>query len=352
MAVLTDFDNFRDPRLCVVVPCYNEEEMLPSFFAAVTPALEDATAGEWAIVCVDDGSRDATFATIEAWHRRDRRIRGIRLSRNFGHQAALSVGLACARGQYIGVMDCDMQDPVEVLVELYYASVRDELDVCYGIRSKRDAPLLLRAAYSVFYRIINKTASHEWPRNVGDFCVMSARCQRTLLALPEQSRMLRGLRSWVGFRQSGISYDRPARLRGTSKYNISRLTALALQGLISFSHVPLRLATVMGVGMGLLSLLFGLLVLINRLLPTFTLFGYWVGTSPGIATLVVFLAFTLSVLFICLGIVGEYLIVLLQEVKRRPAAIIASVVGELQPLPTSYSLIQAATPALERSAVR
>ena len=352
MAVLTGFDELTVPRLCVIVPCYNEEDMLPSFLATVTPALEQATDGEWTIVCVDDGSRDATFETIETWHRSDHRIRGVRLSRNFGHQAALSVGLACAHGEYIGVMDCDMQDPIEVLIELYRACVRDDLDVCYGIRSKREAPLLLRAAYSIFYRIINKTASHEWPRDVGDFCVMSARCQRTLLALPEQSRMLRGLRSWVGFRQSGIRYDRPARLHGTSKYNISRLTALALQGLISFSHVPLRLATVMGVGMGLLSLAFGFLILINRLFPTFTLFGYWVGTSPGIATLVVFLSFTLSVLFICLGIVGEYLIVLLQEAKRRPAAIIASVVGDLRPLAASFSLITAAAHTPERSAAR
>lgn len=343
MEVKTDHDDFRDPRLCVVVPCYNEEDMLPSFLAAVTPLLDQATGGEWAIVCVDDGSRDATCVTIEAWHRRDRRICGVSLSRNFGHQAALSVGLACARGRYIAIMDCDMQDPIEVLIELYRACMRDELDVCYGIRAKREAPLLLRAAYSVFYRVINKAADHEWPRDAGDFCVISARCQRALLALPEQSRMLRGLRSWVGFRQSGIAYNRPARLHGTSKYNVPRLMALALQGLISFSHVPLRLATVMGVGMGFFSLLFGTLILINRLLPQFTVFGYWIGASPGIATLVVFLAFTLSVLFICLGIVGEYLIVLLQEVKRRPTAIIASVIGELQPHSLAYSIFHATT---------
>src|SRR5215510_4071021 len=116
-------------RLCVVIPCYNEEDMLPKLFAAITPVLEQATGGEWAILCVDDGSGDASFATIEDWHRRDRRICGIRLSRNFGHQAALSVGLAYAHGQYVGIMDCDMQDPIEVLIELYRTCVRDELDV-------------------------------------------------------------------------------------------------------------------------------------------------------------------------------------------------------------------------------
>ena len=338
--------------LSVVVPIYDERETLPELGRRLVGAVARLGFDAEEFILVSDGSRDGSEGIIRGMVARDPRFRGVFLSRNFGHQAALSVGLACARGEYIGVMDCDMQDPVEVLLELFRACVRDDLDVCYGIRSKREAPLLLRAAYSIFYRIINKTASHEWPRDVGDFCVMSARCQRTLLALPEQSRMLRGLRSWIGFRQSGIRYDRPARLHGTSKYNISRLTALALQGLISFSHVPLRLATVMGVGMGFLSLVFGFLILINRLFPTFTLFGYWVGTSPGIATLVVFLSFTLSVLFICLGIVGEYLIVLLQEAKRRPAAIIASVVGDLRPLTASYSLITAATHTLAKSVAR
>src|SRR5262249_36315863 len=163
------------------------------------------------------------------------------------------------------IMDCDLQDPPEVLLELYKKCVREGIDVCYGVRGRREAPFLLRAAYSVFYRIINKAADHEWPRDAGDFCVMSARVQQSLLSLPEQSRMLRGLRSWLGFRQAGISYDRPARLRGTTKYNIPRLITLALQGLISFSHIPLRIASFMGLGMGLFAICFGALVLINRL---------------------------------------------------------------------------------------
>jgi len=335
------------PRLCIIVPCYNEEEMLAEFFEAVTPALEEATDGEWAIVCVDDGSRDSTSAVIARWHRRDARISGVRLSRNFGHQAALSVGLAYARGDYIGIMDCDLQDPPDVLVELYRACLRDELDVCYGVRGRRDAPWFLRAGYSAFYRIIQRAADHAWPRDAGDFCVMSARCQQALLALPEQSRMLRGLRSWVGFRQAGITYDRPARLRGESKYNLGKLTALALQGLISFSSIPLRLASLMGMAMGVFSVVFGVLVLANRLFPRFTLLGYWVGANPGTATLLVFLSFTLSVLFVCLGIIGEYLVLLLQEIKRRPAAIVASVVGDMRPYDSAYGLLDAtAQPSL------
>ncbi|MGD0296893.1 MAG: glycosyltransferase family 2 protein, partial [Bryobacteraceae bacterium] len=338
------------PSLCVIVPCYNEQEMLPAFFAKVLPALEQATEGRWTVLCVDDGSSDSTFATINEWHARDRRVSGLRLSRNFGHQAALSVGLAYARADYIGIMDCDLQDPIEIMVELYRACMAEGLDVCLGIRRKRDAPVLLRAAYSVFYYIIQRTADHDWPRDAGDFSVISERCQRALLALPEQSRMLRGLRSWVGFRQSGIPYDRPARLHGTTKYNLRKLTALALQGLISFSTIPLRLASIIGISMGFLSVLFGVLILINRLFPRFSVLGYWVGANAGTATVLVFLAFALSVLFVCMGIVGEYLIVLLQEIKKRPAGIVAAVVGDVRPQEAAYGLLEATNPPAAWSA--
>src|SRR5712692_4735764 len=327
--------------LCVIVPCYNEEEMLPAFFAAVVPELEETTHGRWTILCVDDGSRDSTFATIASWHQRDQRITGVGLSRNFGHQAALSVGLAYAEGEYIAVMDCDLQDPVKVLSELYRTCTRDKLDVCFGIRESREAPLWLRIAYSAFYRIAHNMADHEWPKDTGDFCVMSARCQRTLLALPEQSRMLRGLRSWVGFRQAGILYQRPARVHGRSKYNLGRLISLALQGLVSFSTIPLRLASLIGMGMGLFSIVFGIVVLVNRLFPSITVLHFWVGASPGVATVLVFLSFTLSVLFICLGVIGEYLSVLLQEIKGRPAAIVASVVGDIWLHDSAYKLREA-----------
>ena len=315
--------------------------MLPAFFRAVAPALEKATGGNWAIVCVDDGSRDQTFRLIAEEHVRDARVRGVRLSRNFGHQAALSAGLAYGRGEFLGIMDCDLQDPVEVLVELYQTCLRDHLEVCFGVRGKRDAPLFLRIAYSVFYQIINRASEHEWPRNAGDFCVFSARCQKTLLALPEQSRMLRGLRSWVGFRQAGITYARPARLHGVSKYNVRRLVALAVQGLISFSNIPLRLASLMGVGMGFFSIVFGILVLINRLFPKFSVLGYRVGDNGGVASMLIFLAFTFSILFLCLGIVGEYLVVLLHEIKNRPTAIVDSVVGDIRPYPVAYAMLSA-----------
>ena len=316
--------------LSLVVPCYNEEEMLPAFFEAVVPQLEAATKGSWQIVCVDDGSRDNTFAIIARRHVADPRIVGVRLSRNFGHQAAVSVGLAFAAGDYVGVLDCDLQDPVEVLVELYRKARAEDLDVCYGVRARRDAPLFLRLAYSLYYRIIERLAEHHWPRDAGDFCVMSARCHKVLLSLPETSRMMRGLRSWVGFKQEGLPYDRPKRLHGSSKYNIARLSVLAMQGLIAFSNIPLRLASIVGLVMGAFSMFFGVLVVVNRFFPRLTIVGYWVGANPGVTTVLCFLALVFSILFVSVGIIGEYLGVLLREVKRRPTAVVESVLGGLE----------------------
>jgi len=353
MAMVIDHDSSANTSLCIIVPCFNEEEMLPAFFDTVIPRLEQATGGLWKILCIDDGSHDSTFAIIADWHQRDSRVAGIRLSRNFGHQAAVSVGLAFARGAYIGILDCDLQDPVDVLVKLYETAIADQLDVCYGVRGKRDAPLLLRAAYSLFYRIADRLADHQWPKDAGDFCVMSERCQRVLLSLPEHSRMMRGLRAWVGFRQAGVKYDRPARLHGESKYSLHRLWALAMQGLIAFSSVPLRLASIVGLCMAGFSVLFGVLVLINRLFPRFSLLGYWVGANPGIATILVFGALITSVLFLCVGIMGEYMIVMFQEIKRRPTAVVDTVLGGLAKHESATQVNALAVDALvERETVR
>ncbi len=270
-------------KLCLVVPCYNEEDALPVFFRTVIPALQTATDGAWQIICVDDGSSDGTFEIVTAQHRLDTRVTGLRLSRNFGHQAAVSVGLAFARGDYIGVIDCDLQDPVTVLIQLYETAVAEQLDVCYGIRARREAPLPLRAAYSLFYRVAGCLADHDWPKDAGDFCVISTRCHAVLLSLPEHSRMMRGLRSWTGLKQAGIPYERPARQHGRSKYSLGRLWLLATQGLIAFSSVPLRLATIFGLGMAAFSVLFGILILANRLVPRFSILGYWVGANAGVA---------------------------------------------------------------------
>jgi dolichol-phosphate mannosyltransferase len=332
------------PEFSLVVPCYNEEDALPYFFAAAIPALETMTGGRWRIVCVDDGSRDRTFELIVQKHLLDPRVTGVRLSRNFGHQPALSAGLAYATGRYVGVIDCDLQDPIEALVAMYKKAIAEDLDVCYGVRTRRDAPWHLKLGYWAFYALIARVTAHPWPRDAGDFSVMSTRCQRLILSLPEHSRMLRGLRSWVGLKQAGFAFQRPARLHGFSKYNIRRLALLAAQGLIAFSSIPLRLASLVGLSMGGVSLLFGLVILVNRLFPRFTLFHYWVGTNSGTTTVVLFGTIVFSVLFLCVGIIGEYLVVILEEIKGRPAAVVDVVTGDLHLNPHAYGVLEAAPP--------
>lgn len=323
------FAKNRVPKLCLVVPCYNEEQALPALFETAIPELDRATGGNWSLLCVDDGSCDATFELIARRNGIDSRVTGIRLSRNFGHQAAVSTGMAFAEGEYIGVIDADLQDPIEVLIQLYEKARRENIDVCFGIRGRRESTLFLRMAYSAFYRIIDRLADHDWPRDAGDFCVLSARCHQVLISLPEHSRMMRGLRAWVGFKQAGVKYARPARMHGETKYSLRRLCALAMQGFVTSSSIPLRAASVIGIGMALVSILFGMAILLNRLVPGFTLLGYSVSHNPGLATVLVFGAFVASMMFLCLGIIGEYLIVMFQELKRRPTAVVDSLVGEL-----------------------
>lgn len=317
-----------DIEFSLVVPCYNEEEMLPFFIETVVPVLNETFVGGWEIVVVDDGSTDRTRDLIVSVNKKESKVKGLFLSRNFGHQAAVNAGLAFSNGRYIGVIDCDLQDPVSVLIDMY-RECKNGVDVCYGVRKKRDAPIFLKISYSVFYYLIAKTTKHSWPRDAGDFCVLSRKALDALMLLPERSRMLRGLRSWIGFSQKGFPYNRPRRCRGQSKYNLRKLFDLALLGFVGFSDTPLRLIGFSGVVVGILSFLLMLAVIVNRIFPGFSLLGYWVGASPMAATLLVVFLFFMSLMFIFMGILGEYIRVLLQEVKGRPVAVVSTIVGDL-----------------------
>jgi len=313
----------------IIVPCYNEEEAIPALLSALVPQLNQRVGREWEIVFVDDGSRDHSLELIARANASDPRIKAIALSRNFGHQPALACGLAFASGEIIGVMDCDLQDKPDVLLQLYSRVKNDDFDVCYGVRKRRDASVLKNACYRTFYRVMRVLSEHPWPEDAGDFSVFNRRVHRTILSLPETVRVLRGLRSWVGFRQAEIAVDRPERKHGATKYNFFRLWSLALSSFTGFSYVPLRVASMIGITMGFFSLLLGALFLLNRWFPKFTLFGYNIGANPGTTTIILFLAIISSMLFFCLGIMGEYLVLLVKEVKGRPTAIADRQIGDL-----------------------
>jgi dolichol-phosphate mannosyltransferase len=313
--------------LSVVIPCYHEEDSLPVLLDIIPAKLNEITAGLWEIIFVDDGSHDRTIDIIKEAYARDQRIKGIQLSRNFGHQPALSVGLDFASGEYCGVMDCDLQDPVEVLVEMYRKCRDEGYDVCYGVRQNRDAPVFLKIGYKLFYRLMHKFSEHSWPLDAGDFCVINRKAKKALLLLPEKIRMLRGLRAWIGLKQAGVPYSRPSRAYGTSKYNFFKLMGLAMRGFTGFSSLPLRLASLIGFALGSLSLIGAGLIVVNRLFPTFSLFGYWIGANPAAATIAVLLCLMNSAILISLGIIGEYINILVKEVKQRPTAIVSDFIG-------------------------
>jgi dolichol-phosphate mannosyltransferase len=311
------------PKMCVVIPCFNEQESIPVLVEKLAPALEAATGGSWSILFVDDGSSDQTARLIWDLHAGDARFRGIRLSRNFGHQPAVATGVRHARGEVIGIVDCDLQDPPDVLVAMYRKVAEEGFDVCSGVRGKReDTPAWLRFCYRAFYRLMGWLSEHPFTLDSGDFCVFNTRAHQTLLGLAESTPVLRGLRSWVGFKQTALVYQRPPRQRGQSKYNLLRLATLALNNIVNFSTAPLRLATLVGLCMGMLTLAAAAAFTVNRFVPAFRPFGYDINANAGTATIVLYLSFIASALFFCLGIIGEYLGVIIKEVKKRPVAVV------------------------------
>ncbi len=327
-----------EPLLSVVVPCFNEEAALPAFLADAVEPIDTATGGVWQIIFVDDGSTDRSAAIILEHHHRDQRVACLRLSRNFGHQAALNCGLAYANGQHVAVMDCDLQDPIKVLVDLYKKCIIEGNDIAFAVRAKRTGNPLLRVCYRAFYRVMQKLSDHEWPLDAGDFCVFNKKVHGVLLSLPENVRVLRGLRSWVGLKQAALAYTRPAREHGRSKYNLAKLGSLAASSLVNFSTAPLRLAVWIGLTMAFVCFALFVLLLANRVFPRFSIFGYYIGANPGIATVGLLLCLIGSMLFFCIGILGEYLAMILKEIKRRPAAIIQQRIGDLQRQETAFRI--------------
>ena len=300
--------------LSIVIPVYNEEESLPHLASRLTPALDRLDLEDYEIIFIDDGSRDSSPQILNALHQSDPHIRVIRFSRNFGHQAALQAGMDECRGDALVFMDADLQDPSELLSE-FVARWKQGYDIVYAIRKKRKENVFKRACYSAFYRSLQGVANIDLPLDAGDFCLMDRKVIDVLNRLPERNRFLRGLRSWVGFQQVGVEYERQARLAGTPKYTLRKLIGLAISGYIGFSAMPLRLASALGALSALAGLgLFAWAVLVK-------LAGH--PTPWGWASTVSMILFMGGTQLGVLGIIGEYLSRTYDEVRRRPLYIIS-----------------------------
>lgn len=303
------------PRISFVIPLFNEQENLPELHRRLRAALDPLDI-EPEIILVNDGSSDATPTMIHMLSQADPRVVGVMLSRNFGHQAAVSAGIAECTGDAVIVMDGDLQDPPEVL-EQFIARWRDGAEVVYAVRTKRKEGLLKRTAYGAFYRLLRKLSDIDIPLDSGDFGLMDRKVVNALLALPERQRFVRGLRCFVGFRQEGLVYERAGREAGAPKYTFKALVRLAMDGLISFSSAPLNLITYLGLGscvfaLGLIAWVMGRAIIGQR-------------PPEGWASTMVVVLFFGSVQLLSLGIIGEYLRRIFLEVKGRPTYIVRDV---------------------------
>lgn len=305
------------PTLSVVVPLFDEESVVPALAERLVQSLDElGVAAE--VILVDDGSNDGTLAAIARAHAADARFVGLSLSRNFGHQLAISAGLEHARGDAVVVMDGDLQDPPEAIAALW-SKFHEGYDVVYAIRASRPEGRFKRIAYSIYYRVLRRLVTFDIPVDAGDFGIMSRRVVELLRAMPERHRFVRGLRAWVGFRQVGIAIDRSARYSGRPKYTLGKLFSLALDGLVGFSAAPLRCAGGLGVVALLASLLGTALGLARG--------GVGYGLPSGwfwVAMLVLFFA---GAQLLFAAILGEYVGRILQEVNGRPLYVIRRRVG-------------------------
>ena len=315
-----------DPDLGIVVPVHNEQDNVVPLYRELVAALDPAGIS-FELLFVDDGSRDDTANAVRRLACSDDRVKGLVLTRNFGHQAAISIGLEHVSGSAAAIMDGDLQDSPADLVALYRALIAESAEVAYAVRRTRQENVFKRAMYRVFYRILARLARIEIPLDSGDFCVMARSSVERLRSLPERLRFVRGLRSWIGGKQIAVEVDRAARRSGQPKYTFSKLLRLAVDGLVSFSDTPLRVASVLGFGVAGLSLL-GILVVIvwsiTGLLPT----------GAGLGTIALSILFLGGVQLVAIGVVGEYVGRIFEEVKRRPIALVAQYVGEDDRQPT------------------
>lgn len=311
-------DPARAPVLSVVLPVYDEAANLRALTARLSPVLEKLTQGSWEVVFADDGSQDGSSDLLDTLHREDARVKVLHLSRNFGHQAALSAGLEASSGQAVVLMDADLQDPPEV-IESFVERWRAGFDVVYAVRRTRKEGVLKRVAYSIFYRTMRRVANVDLPLDAGDFCLLDRAVVDELVALPERHRFLRGLRAWVGFRQTGVEYDRDARTAGASKYSLARLVQLAVSGYIGFSAFPLRASAWLGFAAALTGFALAIWAIATKLLG--------IDSPRGWASTVAIVLFLGGVQLLVLGVIGEYLGRVYDEVRARPAYIVRRRLG-------------------------
>ncbi|HWM26674.1 MAG TPA: glycosyltransferase family 2 protein [Chthoniobacterales bacterium] len=307
------------PVFSFIIPVFNEEETLGEIYRRVAGVM-DGLDGPGEIILVDDGSRDRSLEMMRDLRQRDPRVCYVSLARNFGHQVAVTAGLLFARGNAVAVLDADLQDPPE-LVPAMIEKWREGFQVIYAKRTARRRESATKKLFAyLFYRVLRLLTDVDIPADTGDFCLMDRKVVDVLNSLPERGRYLRGLRAWIGFRQTAVPFEREPRFAGEVKYTFRKSFSLAVNGIVSFSRVPLRLATYLGLLVAGFALIMMLLVFYWRIFrPAAPLIGYTIITSA--------IFFLGAVQLLCLGILGEYLGRVYEEVKGRPIFTLKEIAG-------------------------
>lgn len=307
------------PIYSLVVPLYNEEDTLPELIRRLTAIMDQLDAPS-ELILINDGSKDRSLLLLRSFHHQDDRICYINLARNFGHQIAVTAGLNFVRGDMAVILDADLQDPPELIPELI-EKWRSGFQVVYAQRTKRIQESWLKRSLAYwFYRILRQLADVEIPTDAGDFCLLDRAVIDILNKMPERTRYLRGLRSWIGFNQTAVPFSRDARFAGNVKYTFRKSFKLAMNGIVSFSQVPLRLSTYLGLFAAFVSLIMGLLILYWRI---------FVPNSPltGFTTILIAIFFLGAIQLVSIGILGEYIGRIYEEVKGRPLYTISEIAG-------------------------
>ena len=306
-----------EKKISIIVPVYNSSEFLHNLLEAID--IERIN-NNWdlELLLIDDGSRDTSYEKIIELSAQYSYIKGFRLARNFGHQIAVKTGLSYCTGDYIAVIDDDLQDPPSLLPH-FFSYLDNGNDVAYGVRKKRKESFIKKLSYSTFYRILKSLSDTKIQLDSGDFCVMKKIVVDNMLKLQEKNPFLRGIRAWVGFKQVGVEYERHARFQGESGYTLKKLFKIALDGIFSFSNVPIRLITILG-SVGLFfAVIYSSITLYQNLINDIEVKGF--------TSLVILISFFSSLILICLGIIGEYIVRIYDEVRNRPFTVIAETIN-------------------------
>jgi polyisoprenyl-phosphate glycosyltransferase len=306
------------PKISIIIPLYNEEKSFNTLIERITKIL-DSFEVKIQVVLVNDGSRDNTPILMQLISEKDKRIKSVFLSRNHGHQIAVSAGLVYADGEdAIMIIDGDLQDPPELISE-FYQKMKEGYDVIYAIRKNRKEGFMLRFAFWMYYRIQKMVSNYDIPMDSGDFCMISKRVRDVMISMPEQSRYLRGMRSWVGFKQFGYEYDRQERHAGTSKYSLKKRLEIGFNGIFNFSKVPIRFMYLMGSISIIMAIVYMIVLLYMKLTSS--------DLPQGYVTLIFAISFFSGVQLITLGLIGEYVYRTYNQVRQRPLFIIDKVIN-------------------------